>query len=281
MPDTDLVDESTAELQMPPGAQARTFEHAMELWVRPEVERRRRLGLVEGDLELTAAQVIMREGEPLVVRLNEEIIAVARMKLAADVRAGDAVNLADVHEVHEILLTDGDPDAAHLTMINLDGGWTLAFDFRYNATKARRVTEMATEFLSTAERALGAGALRAAADAMFSAVELMARAELMLLPAEQRSKDGRFSHGYVAMVMNRRSRAGLMTSSKANADLLNRLATLRSRARYRLEPFEASDLPKLFAAARHWFDELAATLPERVAVDPVLLSRKPTPPPRT
>ena len=213
--------------------------------------------------------------------MNEEIKAVARVKMATDIRAGDAVNLAEVGGVNGILLTDADPDAAHLTMINLADGWTLAFDFRYNATKARRVTEMAAEFLSTAETALNASSFRAAADAMFSAVELMARAELMLLPVEARPKDGLFSHDFVAMVMNRRSKAGLMSSSRANAALLNRLATLRNKARYRLEPFEAHDLAELLATARHWCDGLVAMLPKRVAVDPALLSTKPKPPLRT
>lgn len=159
------MDRSTTETDMPEEAQARTFEQAMELWVYPEIERRRGLGLVEGVFELASAQVIMREGEPIEVRLNEEVTAVARMKPSTDVRAGEAVNFADVQSVREILLTDADADAAHLTVINLGGGWTLAFDFRYNATKARRVTEMAAEFLSSAAAALRAGYMRAAADA--------------------------------------------------------------------------------------------------------------------
>lgn len=93
------MDESNTDLQLPPEAQARTLKHAMELWVEPEIERRRSLGLVDGDFALAAAQVIMREGEPIEVRLNQEVRAVGRVRVRKDVRSGDAVHLADVEDV--------------------------------------------------------------------------------------------------------------------------------------------------------------------------------------
>lgn len=275
------MDESTLDSSLPPEAQERTFKQVMDLWVLPEIERRRTLGLVDRDFVLTGAQVIMREGAPIEVRLNHEVVAVARMKLTTDVRASDTVDLAHVQEVREILLTDADADAAHLTVLHLDGGWTLAFDFRYNATRARRATEMAAQYLAVVDIALKEGRLRPAADLLFSSAELMARAELMLLPAESRPKGGRFSHHYVSMVMNRRSKSGLKRDSKTNAALLNRLADLRIKARYQIEPFEANDLVRLSGAAQTWYDSLASTLPERVAVDPSLLAKKPQPPSKT
>jgi hypothetical protein len=145
----------------------------------------------------------MREGEPLEVRLNEEVISVARMKMLTDVRAGDPVSFGDIEGVNELLLTDADPDAAHLTMAGFADGWTLAFDFRYNATTARRVMEIAGEFLATAEEAQSAGRLRPAVDSLYSAVELMATAELLLMPVEKSSKDGRFKHQFIQMVLNK------------------------------------------------------------------------------
>jgi hypothetical protein len=270
--------DSNAEL--PPEAWSRTFEQAMDLWVRPEIERRRNLGLIDDVFELSAAQVIMREGKPLEVRLNQEIVVVARMKVATHVRAGDAVNLADVEAVNEILLTDADADAAHLTMINLNGDWSLAFDFRYNATKARRVMEVAHEFLATAEEARKAGRIRAAIDSLFSAVELMATAELLLLPVEGTPRDGRYKHQYVQMVVNKRGKSGFMSTSAESATALNQLTNLRHTARYQLEPFEVPDLAELFEHARYKHDWITESLPERVAVDPGLLKGKPKPPPK-
>lgn len=59
------MDETTNDLEIPPEALAPTLEQAMELWVRPEIERRRTLGLVVGVFNLTAAQVITRRhGHP-------------------------------------------------------------------------------------------------------------------------------------------------------------------------------------------------------------------------
>jgi hypothetical protein len=256
----------------------------MDLWVRPEIERRRRLGLADSHFELSAAQVIMREGEPLEVRLNQEIIVVARFKLAHSLRPGDAVNVADVGDVgdvNEILLMDADPDAAHLTMINLNGACSLAFDFRYNATKARRVMLAAEEFLVTAEEARSAGRIRAAIDSLFSSVELMATAELLLLPVEPTPKDGRYKHQFVQMVVNKRAKASLMSTSAESATVLNRLTKLRHTARYQYQPFEVADLGFLFERAREQHRGISASLPERVAVDPGWLTGKPKPPPRT
>jgi hypothetical protein len=56
----------------------RAFQQMWDLFVQPEVDRRDKLHLLPADFDLSAAQVIFPPGEPLFVRLNEEVIASLR-----------------------------------------------------------------------------------------------------------------------------------------------------------------------------------------------------------
>jgi len=52
------------------------FNHIMELWVNPEIERRTKAGKLLEKFLLNAAQVIMYpNGKPTVIRLNKEVKA--------------------------------------------------------------------------------------------------------------------------------------------------------------------------------------------------------------
>jgi hypothetical protein len=156
------------------------------------------------------------------------------------------------------------------------GMWNLSFDSRVYATTARRQVDIAAEFVGEAADALAKGRSHAAADLLFSGVELLAGAELMLLPLEKRPS-GRTSHAWVSMAYNRRSKAG--NASSAYAKLLNELSGLRNRARYRFSPLEAEALKGLVERAQDMERATRAQLPRRTQVDPRLLAGKPKPPP--
>jgi hypothetical protein len=50
----------------------------VELWIEPEIQRRRSESELPTNFSLFAAQVIMNFDEPVQVRLNEEVIAIVR-----------------------------------------------------------------------------------------------------------------------------------------------------------------------------------------------------------
>ena len=129
----------------------RVVEQAYEFWIGPEIERRRTARELPHDFALRAAQVIFGiDEEPPRVRLNEEVKAVAVVKAARAIEKGEAVTEDDIAGYEDIVLTQADPDAGHITIVAHKGGWTLAFDFRRNASRIAEHSEVARHFLEAA-----------------------------------------------------------------------------------------------------------------------------------
>lgn len=222
------------------------LNQVMELWVGPEIDRRKAEGRLPDDFVLWAAQVLMDVGgSGPVVRLNDEVRAVAQVKTNRPVGRGELVRSTDVDKIVSIGLTDEDPDSAHVTLWLIGGSWRIAFDFRYNATRVAEHIERAEEFFAAAQANLEAGRLNACADSMFSAAELAAKAMLLAVPDEKylRSKN----HGTVRSDFNRFSRDGWWR--KEHAALLNRLGELRVPSRYpgKASPMTAEEASELLA----------------------------------
>ena len=59
-------------IKMANDAGERLLKQALDLWINPEIERRRKDGRIPRGFAIKAAQVIMNVGKPLEVRLNEE-----------------------------------------------------------------------------------------------------------------------------------------------------------------------------------------------------------------
>jgi hypothetical protein len=213
-----------------------TVRHAFEIWFDPEVERRRVAGQLGQDFQVWAAQAVMNVGQPTVVRLNEEIKALLKVKLDRDVTKGDPALWSDLKDIQDLELGSTDANAGHLTVIRSGPGWFLAFDFRYNANRANDLLDAAREFAKTAEEAWLAERLRAFAENLFAAVELAVKATLLTLPDEDLLKTKR--HGVISGKYNRWAKVG--NAEKAHAKLLNRLAELRDAARYVSRPFTLS-----------------------------------------
>lgn len=122
----------------------RVIEQAYEFWIGPEIERRQLAGELPEDFALHGAQVVfgMDEGPPE-VRLNDQVKAVAEVTAARAIAKGEQVTEDDIAGYKDILLTDADPDAGHITIVAHKGGWVLAFDFRRNASRIAEHGEIA------------------------------------------------------------------------------------------------------------------------------------------
>lgn len=206
------------------------FEQVTNLYVRPEVERRRAAGTVPEEFDLWAVQIVMNVDAPVGVRLNDEAKYIAEVKVARPVQRGEAVRVKDVDELKHIELTDDDPDAGHITMIRTAGHWAIQFDFTYNSGRAHQTLDVAKDFLESAREAVAAGRQRVAVDNLYSAVELAAKATL--LPHPDKTLFSSKTHGLVSRKFNRWAKLG--NTDQRFADLLNRLGQLRPRARYGL-----------------------------------------------
>ena len=58
------------------------FNHVMEIWVNPEIERRRNEGTIPKEYEIERIQIVMKPDDVPTVRFNEEVkvMAIARLK---------------------------------------------------------------------------------------------------------------------------------------------------------------------------------------------------------
>jgi hypothetical protein len=83
-----------------------------ELWINPEVERRREAGRLPDDFAISRAQVIMNlDADAPEVRFNEEVKVLAEAEWAREVEYGEDVTEADVERIKDLVLTDHDPNA--------------------------------------------------------------------------------------------------------------------------------------------------------------------------
>ena len=241
------------------------MQQVHELWINPEIERRREAGRLPNDFAIRSAQVIMNlDADAPEVRFNEEVKVLAEAEWAREVEYGEDVTEADVDSIRELVLTDHDPNAGHLTMVLFKGRWIIAFDFRYNATRVAATLNAAREFLDGATFALDQHHMRHFVDTLFSATELMAKGMLLMNADKDLLKSKK--HEIIRNKFNLTGKWG--HTDPRYVKLLNRLQDLRGSARYLDKDFtlsieEASDM---LSTAEDMFEALSNSAPKRYKV---------------
>ena len=213
-----------------PEAAQQTFNHFMELWILPEINRRKERGLIPEDFRLNKAQVLfsLDEKQPT-IRLNEEAKIIAEIKLRKAVERNELVTLDKIDCIENLrLIPEEEPYFAHVSAFLLKNEWILAFDFRYNKDLARKHLNAAKEFYETAKLALSQDSIRSFIDNLFSAVELLCRSELLLLP-DRKFKE-KATHKGIQCLYNQHVNLGNAKIEYKSA--LNKLSALRDSARY-------------------------------------------------
>jgi len=246
------------------------LRNAFDVWFEPEIKRRQEAGTLPKPFSLWAAQVLMELGKSPVIRFNDQIRGVLKARADSDtklpIQQGSELRLADLGEIVGLQLTGEEANAGHLTAIFHKGTWYLLFDFRYNAARIARHLEVAEQFLSAAETALAKRHRNASLENLYAAVELTAKCYLLMLPDERLLAKTR--HRFVATEFNRHGgQHGNVDASFV--DLLNRLAAIRTKARFPDEPFEAteSDIGAWLTTARSMLADLDSRRPRRYGDD--------------
>jgi len=239
-----------------PTGYERTFRQFLQVYIWPEVERRRAAGELSADFRLWAAQVLFYpDGRRNVVRLNGEIRALLRVPvpLGRSVQAGQPVYLRDVVAIDQVQLAeDDDPDAGHITTLALQSGWFLSFDARYNKGLSRRHLDVAREFLAAARSARRLEHWHACVDCLFSAVELGARATLLSIP----DKDFRQQTKHQQLKKRFRQWTQMGNIAPEQHEAFNKLSAWRRSARYldvplRVEPDAIDNLFNIIESMIH------------------------------
>lgn len=207
------------------------FNDVQEIWIKPELERRRKKGLLPDGFHLYAAQVITytnkRDTE---IRFNKEVKATLIGVASRTLHVNERISLEDgISEIKDIELSDDDdPNAAHLTIIKFKDKYAIGFDFRYNKKMAVNRLNAAEQFYESAKLNYEKGLMRPFAENLFAAAELSATAQLLITADSEYTK--RQHH---TGTMNRYSNFIDLGNYKIEyKDALLELKKLRRQARY-------------------------------------------------
>ena len=243
----------------------RTLHQAFEIWIAPEIERRRVAERLPNPFTLQMAQVLFSPSGDHVVRLNEEVRGVGRIRVAEGrtLTKGEPVRASDIEGFESIELTDEDQDLGHITVIRVGQFWNLTWNTQYNASKIARTFVAASEFLDAAKFSFQKKAGHAFVDNLYSAVELMAKAWLIATPDAQLMAARK--HSTIRSKFNQRSRLGNV--EREFVTLYNELTNLRSSARYVSDHwvFDPARGEGMLLEAEHMYATLEKQRPRRDA----------------
>jgi hypothetical protein len=218
----------------------RFFQQMMDIFILPAIEEIQSTGSLPRPAQLSAAQVIFfPDGRKPQVRINREVTAIGKVRLLHGVtkHPGDPIHEHELQGLEGISLPEKEfPDCGHATFIRFGDTWTVAFDFRYNKTLARQHFSVAEQFFRTAEHALSNKHWSAFADNLFSAAELAARANLLLMPDKKFREKA--THKAIHHRYNRFADLGNVDPEHVSA--FNKLYGIRDKARYLRQPFTMS-----------------------------------------
>jgi len=162
------------------------FQQTLDIWIIPEIERRKKRGVVDDKFVVSKAQIIFSLDKGFnEVRLNEEVKAIIEGKATRDIKKGETIYEKDLENIENIKLSDEDFNCAHITLLLFKGKWIISFDFRYNKEIIREHIEASKEFYESAIENLNKERLRPFYEDAFGAAELSAKGILLSLPDEK------------------------------------------------------------------------------------------------
>lgn len=205
----------------------RILRQAQDLWWEPEIERRKNAGTIDANFTFSMAQALFRPDDSVEIRFNEEVRGVAYVRASRSVEKGDYVYPSDLDGLESFDLVEEDLDCGHFTMIKVTGGWFLSFNFLRSRSLCATLLNSAKDFLDVARYSIQQKKSRPAVDNLYSACELISKAQLILTSMLNRSAK---SHRAVSTKINQWRHFGNIDSDYV--DLFNRLGTLRPSCRY-------------------------------------------------
>ena len=158
----------------------RIFQQVMELWVLPEIEKRKSLKKISPNFNLRSIQIIFSHDKPInEIRLNEEVKAIMKIRANRDIEKGEPIFEKDIDDIEDVTLTNQDSNCAHITLLLFKAKWHISFDFRYNKDEAKKHLEAAKEFLDSVKDDYKNNRLRPFFESSFDCAELLTKALLM------------------------------------------------------------------------------------------------------
>ncbi|TXN50125.1 HEPN domain-containing protein [Methylobacterium sp. WL2] len=224
------------------------FKEFMRLWFDPEYERRIAAGTMQPGTVIMAAQAVFAK-DKTIIRFNSEIRGEAMVRADRAIRKGEQVSWHDFQGLQTFELVPEEVDYGHVTLFRIGDDWKCHFNFLRGRSRADALAVRAGNFLKAAKNAHENGWHDVAVDNLFSASELLAKANLIV--HMQHGAEAK-THDPVKSAINQWGRLGNVEAEFVK--LFNKLGDLRHIARY-----EVSDMSRLEQSADA-FDVVAAQL---------------------
>lgn len=207
----------------------RLYQQVMDIWVNPEIEKRRKIGKINDNFTLSKIQIVLSlDQRKNKVRLNEQVKAIVKSKINKPIKKGDSVYESDIDSIENIELTNKDSNCAHITLLFFKNNWTISFDFRYNKERIKEHIAASKEFYEAAKFNLDNNLLRPFFENAFASAELSAKGILLMLP----DKKILFGRDHKDRLSKFENWAKLGNVKSEFNSTLSRLSSLRDSARY-------------------------------------------------
>lgn len=254
------------------GFSERVLKSFVEIFWEPELQRRGGVGFTGS---MYAALAVMVPGEPVEVRLNDEVMVVAKARPGSPMTPGDPVTADNLDDVEDFEPVDVDSNAGWVMWLLLPNGHQYArFDFSRNRARAVRLLELARGYMSAAHRGLETLSLGPALENAMAAAELAITAQSYTFTIEAPATGGgRNSHS--SRKHWTKVQVGLGNTTPDAHRTLVELGKFRPAARYgegELPPL--ARVVELLAAVEDLLDHAAARVGSLLRTqDPAFLAR--------
>ena len=116
----------------------RVFQQVMDIYIIPEIERRKKEGKIKEGTIISKMQIVfsLDKGKNE-IRLNEEVKAIVKGRATRDIQKGETVYERDIDSIEGVELTDEDINCGHITLLLFKNNWVVSFDCRYNKGKIK------------------------------------------------------------------------------------------------------------------------------------------------
>ena len=206
----------------------KVFQQVMDIWINPEIEKRRKEGTIKYETPITKMQIVFSLNNGNKIRLNDEVKAIITGKATRGIQKGEAIYERDLSEIENIQLTDEDTNCGHITLLFFKNNWIIGFDARYNKDIIKEHISASEEFYESAKESLEKNRLRPFYENAFAVAELSAKGILLTLP-DKEILEGKIHKDRIDKFRNWAELGNVKMEFNTT---LSKLNSLRSSARY-------------------------------------------------
>lgn len=220
----------------------KVFQQVMDIWINPEIERRRKAGSIKEGTIISKMQIIFSLSGRNKVRLNDEVQVIVTCKEGEEIYDNN---------IEKIELTDNDCNCGHITLLLFKNNWIVSFDCRYNKEISQEHIKASKEFFESAKDNLAKNRLRPFFENAFASAELSAKSILLSLP-DKNILEGK-NHKERESKFESWAKIGNVRIDFSTT--LSKLKSLRDSARYlHSEDFKNEDTSKIVLVLKEMID---------------------------